>query len=247
MKKIMNLTAICSLLFFTACSTISKKAGNPEETFTKEQAKNWEVTIDQNLKKNAQMPEWYGEENAAYYMRKTGKMTQKDFDFLSALSKKPAESISDEEMGQFTDLVRKYNKDLPREFYLNDENIKNPSGLVKRMVTESYLRMSNPSNHIFREVADTKEWEQIVAWSKQSDMSEKDVTKLRKLLNKFIKRSEFFDSKAWYNREISGRMNNVVHIDAKENKSKREKNNVNAKALYIAYPEYFSKMDRWDD
>ncbi|MGL4253669.1 MAG: hypothetical protein ACRCU6_07525 [Fusobacteriaceae bacterium] len=247
MKKTMNLVAIISLLFFTACSTVSKKTETPEERFTREQIKNWEVTIDENLKKNAQLPEWYGEENAAFYLRKTGKMSQKDFDFLSTLSKKSEDKISEAEMEQFTDLVKKYNKNLPREFYLNDENIKNPSGLVKRMVSESYLRMSNPSNHIFREVADTKEWDQIVAWSKQADMSAKDVTKLRKLLNKFIKRSEFFDSKAWYNREISGRMNNIVHIDAKESKSKRERNNVNAKALYIAYPEYFSKMDRWDD
>ncbi|MGL4968561.1 MAG: hypothetical protein ACRC5B_00135, partial [Fusobacteriaceae bacterium] len=223
MKKTMNLVAIISLLFFTACSTVSKKTETPEERFTREQIKNWEVTIDENLKKNAQLPEWYGEENAAFYLRKTGKMSQKDFDFLSTLSKKSEDKISEAEMEQFTDLVKKYNKNLPREFYLNDENIKNPSGLVKRMVSESYLRMSNPSNHIFREVADTKEWDQIVAWSKQADMSAKDVTKLRKLLNKFIKRSEFFDSKAWYNREISGRMNNIVHIDAKESKSKRER------------------------
>ena len=26
-----------------------------------------------------------------------------------------------------------------------------------------------------------------------------------------------------------------------------EKNNINAKALYIAYPEYFSKLDKWDN
>ncbi|MGL5963595.1 MAG: hypothetical protein ACRCZ2_04270, partial [Fusobacteriaceae bacterium] len=236
MKKTVNAVAIFSLIFFTSCSMISKKSEISEENFTKEQAKKWEVTIDENLKKNAQLPEWYGEENAAFYLRKTGKMTQKDFDFLSSLSKKSEDKISDDEMEQFTSLVKKYNKNLPREFYLNNENIKNPTGLVKKMVSESYLRMSNPSNHIFKEVADVKEWEQIVTWSKQSDMSEKDVTKLRKLLNKFIKRTEFFESKAWYNREISGRMNNIVHIDAKESKIKRERNNVNAKALYIAYP-----------
>lgn len=243
----MNLVAVLSLVFFTSCSMLSKKADVPEESFTREQIKNWEVTIDENLKKNAQLPEWYGEENAAFYMRKTGKMTQKDFEFLSGLSKKDADKINEDEIKQFEDIVKRYNKNLPREFYLNNENLKNPSGLVKKMVSESYLRMKNPSNHIYREVAETKEWDQIVAWSKQEDMSDKDVTKLRKLLNRFIKRSEFFDSESWYNREISGRMNNIVHIDAKESKSKRERNNVNAKALYIAYPEYFSKMDRWDD
>ena len=51
MKKTMNLVAIISLLFFTACSTVSKKTETPEERFTREQIKNWEVTIDENLKK----------------------------------------------------------------------------------------------------------------------------------------------------------------------------------------------------
>lgn len=246
MKKTLNFIAVLSmLLFFTSCSLLPKKHTVPDEKFTKEQVKNWEVTIDESMKKNALMPEWYGEDNATFYLRKSGKMSQKDYDYLVFVAKK--KEVSDEDVEKFTDMVKGYHKALPREFFLNDENIKDPKGLVDRMVSESYLRMKNPSTHIAREVADEKEWAEIVAWSKQKDLSAKDVTNLRKLLNKFIKRSEFFDSEAWYNREISPRMNSVVHLNLKENKSSLEKNNVNAKALYIAYPEYFSKMDRWDD
>lgn len=115
------------------------------------------------------------------------------------------------------------------------------------MVRQSYLRMDNPSNHIAKEVATESEWQEIVALSKQKDLSESDTKKLRKLLNKFIKRQEFFDSKSWYNVEVSPRVIEIVNISKKENETKLERNNVNAKALYIAYPEYFSKLDKWDD
>ena len=33
----------------------------------------------------------------------------------------------------------------------------------------------------------------------------------------------------------------------RKNTTSLEQNNVNAKALYIAYPEYFSTLDKWDD
>ena len=66
--------------------------------------------------------------------------------------------------------------------------------------------MENPSNHIKNVVATQEEWEQIVAFSQQNDLSEKDTKKLRKILNKFIKRNEFYDERAWYNREISDRV-----------------------------------------
>ena len=107
--------------------------------------------------------------------------------------------------------------------------------------------MENPSNHIKNVVATQEEWEQIVAFSQQNDLSEKDTKKLRKILNKFIKRNEFYDERAWYNREISDRVIKITNIDAKENTTSLEQNNVNAKALYIAYSEYFSTLDKWDD
>ena len=75
----------------------------------------------------------------------------------------------------------------------------------------------------------------------------KILRQLRKLLNKFIKRDEFFSTEVWYNREVSARMIKIANINAKDNKTAIEKNNINAKALYIAYPEYFSKLDKWDN
>ena len=174
-------------------------------------------------------------------------MSEKDFNFLTSLEKKDATTITDEEFEQFVDLVNKYNKKLPRKFYLADENLKNPKGLVDRMVRESFVKMETPSSHIKNVVATEDEWEQIVAFSQQDDLSEKDTKKLRKLLNKFIKRNEFYDERAWYNREISDRIIQLTNIDAKENTTSLEQNNVNAKALYIAYPEYFSTLDKWDD
>ena len=62
-----------------------------------------------------------------------------------------------------------------------------------------------------------------------------------------MKRDEFYDERAWYNRELSDRTIQLTNIDNKENKSSLEKNNINAKALYVAYPEYFSTLDKWDD
>ena len=174
-------------------------------------------------------------------------MSEKDFNFLTSLEKKDATTITDEEFEQFVDLVNKYNKKLPRKFYLADENLKNPKGLVDRMVRESFVKMDTPSSHIKNVVATEDEWEQIVAFSQQDDLSEKDTKKLRKILNKFIKRNEFYDERAWYNREISDRIIQLTNIDAKENTTSLEQNNVNAKALYIAYPEYFSTLDKWDD
>lgn len=246
MKKIA--TGILALVLLAACSSLEKGTSLEQKySITKESAKNWDKTIVQVVEGESLIEDWYGNENPIIYLRKTGKMSEKDFNFLTSLEKKDATAITDDEYGQFVDLVNKYNKKLPRKFYLADENLKNPKGLVDRMVRESFVKMDNPSTHIKNVVATPQEWEQIVAFSQQKDLSEKDTKKLRKILNKFIKRDEFYDERAWYNREISDRVIKITNIDAKENTTALEKNNVNAKALYIAYPEYFSTLDRWDD
>ncbi|MGL5051357.1 MAG: hypothetical protein ACRC6E_12150 [Fusobacteriaceae bacterium] len=242
MKKIWNVVLITLLLVVTACSSLTKK--DDQKTYTKEEVKNWEITIAESLKKNALIPEWYGEENPVFYLRKTGKMTEKEFMFLTQLDKK---EVTDEDVEEFTSIVKKYNSKIERKFSLNDENIKNPKGLVDRIVSESYLRMTTPSSHIAKEVATPKEWETIISFSKKTDLNSKETTELRKILNKFIKRNEFFEPKSWYNREVSNRMNVIVKIHNKEKKTSVEKNNVNAKALYLAYPEFFSNMDKWND
>lgn len=246
MKKIVAGLFVVALL--ASCSSLEKGASLEKKySITKESSKEWDKTIIQVVEGESLIEDWYGNENPIIYLRKTGKMSEKDFNFLTSLEKKDATTITDEEYSDFLDLVNKYNKKLPRKFYLADENLKNPKGLVDRMVRESFVKMENPSNHIKNVVATQEEWEQIVAFSQQNDLSEKDTKKLRKILNKFIKRNEFYDERAWYNREISDRVIKITNIDAKENTTSLEQNNVNAKALYIAYPEYFSTLDKWDD
>lgn len=246
MKKIVAGLFVVALL--ASCSSLEKGASLEKKySITKESAKEWDKTIIQVVEGESLIEDWHGNENPIIYLRKTGKMSEKDFNFLTSLEKKDATTITDEEYSDFLDLVNKYNKKLPRKFYLADENLKNPKGLVDRMVRESFVKMENPSNHIKNVVATQEEWEQIVAFSQQNDLSEKDTKKLRKILNKFIKRNEFYDERAWYNREISDRVIKITNIDAKENTTSLEQNNVNAKALYIAYPEYFSTLDKWDD
>ena len=246
MKKIVAGLFVVALL--ASCSSLEKGASLEQKySITKESAKEWDKTIIQVVEGESLIEDWYGNENPIIYLRKTGKMSEKDFNFLTSLEKKDATTITDEEYSDFLDLVNKYNKKLPRKFYLADENLKNPKGLVDRMVRESFVKMENPSNHIKNVVATQEEWEQIVSFSQQNDLSEKDTKKLRKILNKFIKRDEFYDERAWYNREISERVIEITNIDAKENITSLEKNNVNAKALYIAYPEYFSTLEKWDD
>ena len=246
MKKIA--IGILSIVLLASCSSLDKGTSLEQKyAINKEAAKEWDKTIIRVVEGESLIGDWYGNENPIIYLRKTGKMSEKDFNFLTSLEKKDATTITDEEFEQFVDLVNKYNKKLPRKFYLADENLKNPKGLVDRMVRESFVKMETPSSHIKNVVATEDEWEQIVAFSQQDDLSEKDTKKLRKLLNKFIKRNEFYDERAWYNREISDRIIQLTNIDAKENTTSLEQNNVNAKALYIAYPEYFSTLDKWDD
>ncbi|MGL6063532.1 MAG: hypothetical protein ACRC0S_00360 [Fusobacteriaceae bacterium] len=244
MKKLLVIFTMLTLVIFAGCSSLFSKDSKEVEKLTKEDVKAWNVTLEKSIVKNASMPEWYGEENPVFYLRKTGKMSEKEFFFLTSLEKK---DITNEDIEKFSDLVKKYNKKMPRKFFLKDENIKYGKGLAEKIVKESYQRMNNPSNHIFNEVATEKEWKKIVELSKKEDLTTSDTKELRKILNKFIKREEFFESKSWYNKEVSERTTNIVSIYTKENKTSIEKNNVNAKALYIAYEEYFSKMDRWDN
>lgn len=246
MKKV--LTGICAIVLLASCSSLDKGSSLEQKySITKESAKEWDKTIIKVVKGESLIEDWYGDENPILYLRKTGKMNEKDFNFLTSLEKKDVSEITDEDYDKFVNLVNKYNKKLPRKFYLSDENLKNPKGLVDKMVRESFIKMDTPSSHIKNEVATPDEWEEIVAFSKQDDLSEKDTKKLRKILNKFIKRDEFYNERAWYNREISDRVIKITNIDAKETTTAIEKNNVNAKALYIAYPEYFSNLEKWDD
>ena len=90
-----------------------------------------------------------------------------------------------------------------------------------------------------------QEWAQIVALSQKADLNSKDVRKLRKLLVAFVKRENFFNEQVWLQVEVSDRVLKLAQMARKVPKTKRELNNVNAKALYLAYPQFLSKIDRW--
>ncbi|MBC2851013.1 hypothetical protein H5J22_06110 [Cetobacterium sp. 8H] len=243
MKKVILLALLLTLI---GCSSLKNNVNIQEKYKIDNVAmKNWEQTFSTVIIGESELEDWYGAEQPIGFLAKNQKLDQKQVKFLDSLKTKPEITEADQE--EFNKILEKVIKKLPREYYLKDENFKNPTGLAQFMVSQSYLRISNPSNYIANEVATKDEWAEIVEFSKKSDLTEKEVTRFRKLLNKFIKRSEFFDSRTWYFVEVSPRIIEVNNIYKKTDKTKLEKNNVNAKALYLAYSEYFSELEKWDD
>lgn len=246
MKKV--LLGLVITLLFASCTGAKVKKETLVEKYSldKSSAQNWEQTIAGVIVSEAEIPDWFGEENPLINLRKHGRMTDKDFYFLEALGKTEASQITDEDYEKFLDILTGYVNKLPRRFILDDTNIKDPKGLVNYMVKSANSQSDNPSKYIKEVVADKYEWDQIVAWSQKEDLSSKDVRKLRKLLNTFMKRNDFFNPQVWFNQEISERVILIRDLNNKKvEKSKLELNNINAKAMYIAYSEYFSKLDRW--
>ena len=244
MKKILFLLAMIFTL--VSCSSIATKKGLIEKySLDKESAHNWEKTMPKVMMEEATNPDWYGEENPLVNFRKQGKMSEKDYYFLDYLGKTPTNEITDEDFDRFTKLLTSYVNKMPRKFILEETNIKDPKGLVDYMVKQANSQLDNPSKYIKEAVADKEEWAQIEAFSQQSDLKAKDVKKLRKLLASFVKRNNFYYEQAWLQVEVSDRMIQLSNLAKKTEKTKLELNNVNAKALYLAYPQFLSKIDRW--
>ena len=244
MKKILFLLAMIFTL--VSCSSIATKKGLIEKySLDKEAAHNWEKTMPKVMVEEATNPDWYGEENPLVNFRKQGKMSEKEYYFLDYLGKTPTNEITDEDFDRFTKLLTSYVNKLPRKFILEETNIKDPKGLVDYMVKQANSQLDNPSKYIKEAVADEAEWAQIEAFSQQSDLKAKDVKKLRKLLASFVKRNNFYYEQAWLQVEVSDRMIQLSNLAKKTEKTKLELNNVNAKALYLAYPQFLSKIDRW--
>ena len=244
MKKLLFLLAMIFTL--VSCSSIATKKGLIEKySLDKESAHNWEKTMPKVMMEEATNPDWYGEENPLVNFRKQGKMSEREYYFLDYLGKTPANEITDEDFDRFTKLLTSYVNKMPRKFILEETNIKDPKGLVDYMVKQANSQLDNPSKYIKEAVADEAEWAQIEAFSQQSDLKAKDVRKLRKLLASFVKRSNFYYEQAWLQVEVSDRMIQLSNLAKKTEKTKLELNNVNAKALYLAYPQFLSKVDRW--
>ena len=245
MKKILFLLAMIFTLV-SCSSTTNKKDLIQKYSLDKESAHNWETVMPNVMMAEATNPDWYGEDNPLVSLRKQGKMSEREYYFLDYLGKTPANQITDEEFDRFAKILTSFVNRTPRNFILEETNIKDPKGLVDFIVKEANSsQLDNPSKYIKEVVADKEEWAQIVALSEKADLNSKDVRKLRKLLAAFVKRENFFNEQVWLQVEVSDRVLKLAQMARKVPKTKRELNNVNAKALYLAYPQFLSKIDRW--
>ena len=245
MKKILFLLAMIFTLV-SCSSTTNKKDLIQKYSLDKESAHNWETVMPNVMMAEATNPDWYGEDNPLVSLRKQGKMSEREYYFLDYLGKTPANQITDEEFDRFAKILTSFVNRTPRNFILEETNIKDPKGLVDFIVKEANSsQLDNPSKYIKEVVADKEEWAQIVALSQKADLNSKDVRKLRKLLVAFVKRENFFNEQVWLQVEVSDRVLQLAQMGRKVPKTKRELNNVNAKALYLAYPQFLSKIDRW--
>ena len=245
MKKILFLLAMIFTLV-SCSSTTNKKDLIQKYSLDKESAHNWETVMPNVMMAEATNPDWYGEDNPLISLRKQGKMSEREYYFLDYLGKTPANQITDEEFDRFAKILTSFVNRTPRNFILEETNIKDPKGLVDFMVKEANSsQLDNPSKYIKEVVADKEEWAEIVALSEKADLNSKDVRKLRKLLAAFLKRENFFNEQVWLQVEVSDRVLQLAQMSRKVPKTKRELNNVNAKALYLAYPQFLSKIDRW--
>ena len=245
MKKLLFLLAMIFTLV-SCSSTTNKKDLVQKYSLDKESAHNWETVMPNVMMAEATNPDWYGEDNPLVSLRKQGKMSEREYYFLDYLGKTPANQITDEEFDRFAKILTSFVNRTPRNFILEETNIKDPKGLVDFIVKEANSsQLDNPSKYIKEVVADKEEWAQIVALSQKADLNSKDVRKLRKLLVAFVKRENFFNEQVWLQVEVSDRVLQLAQMARKVPKTKRELNNVNAKALYLAYPQFLSKIDRW--
>ena len=245
MKKILFLLAMIFTLV-SCSSTTNKKDLIQKYSLDKESAHNWETVMPNVMMAEATNPDWYGEDNPLVSLRKQGKMSEREYYFLDYLGKTPANQITDEEFDRFAKILTSFVNRTPRNFILEETNIKDPKGLVDFIVKEANSsQLDNPSKYIKEVVADKEEWSEIVALSEKADLNSKDVRKLRKLLAAFVKRENFFNEQVWLQVEVSDRVLQLAQMARKVPKTKRELNNVNAKALYLAYPQFLSKIDRW--
>ena len=245
MKKLLFLLAMIFTLV-SCSSTTNKKDLVQKYSLDKESAHNWETVMPNVMMAEATNPDWYGEDNPLVSLRKQGKMSEREYYFLDYLGKTPANQITDEEFDRFAKILTSFVNRTPRNFILEETNIKDPKGLVDFIVKEANSsQLDNPSKYIKEVVADKEEWAQIVALSQKADLNSKDVRKLRKLLVAFVKRENFFNEQVWLQVEVSDRVLKLAQMARKVPKTKRELNNVNAKALYLAYPQFLSKIDRW--
>ena len=150
MKKILFLLAMIFTLV-SCSSTTNKKDLIQKYSLDKESAHNWETVMPNVMMSEATNPDWYGEDNPLISLRKQGKMSEREYYFLDYLGKTPANQITDEEFDRFAKILTSFVNRTPRNFILEETNIKDPKGLVDFIVKEA--NSSQLDNHFFKYLA----------------------------------------------------------------------------------------------
>ena len=244
MKKMNKILLVIMVVFLGACSSLD--VDTSKYKITTETLKEPYKVMDDILIRESVLSDWYNNEEPVHYLttRQVIKKGGKDEIFLNSLKTK---KITDEDIEEFNKLTKKYLNKLERKYKLKDENIKDTKELVKNLVIGYNVVYPTTSKHLMTVVATEEERNDILELNKKTEdeMTDKDRTKVRKLLNKWLERKEFFDGESIYSAEISQETIKLVELSKKRNLTTLELNNLNAKAMEIAFPELISSLSRW--
>lgn len=244
MKKMNKILLVIMVVFLGACSSIN--IDNNNYKITTETLKEPYKVMNEILIGESILSDWYNNEEPIHYLttRQIIKKGSEDEIFLNSLKTK---NITDEDIENFNKLTEKYLNKLKRKYKLKDENIKDTKGLVKNLVIGYNVIYPTVAKHLMTVVATEKERSYILELNKKSDdeMTDKDRTKIRKLLNEWLERKEFFDGESVYSAEVSMDTVKLVELSKKKDLTSLELNNLNAKAMEVAFSELISSLSRW--
>lgn len=245
MKRMNKILLVIMVVFLGACSSL--KVDQKKYDVTTETIKEPYKVMNEILVKESILGDWYNNEEPTHYLttRQIIKKGGKDLAFLDGLKTK--EDINAEDLENFNKMTVKYLNKLERKYKLKDENIKNTKGMTSALVIGYNTTYATLAKHIMTDVATEKERNEIFELNKklEDEMTDGDRKTLRKLLNKWMKRDEFFDGESMFGSEISENTIKLDELSKKGSLTSLEKNNLNAKSLEIAFPELISSLDRW--
>jgi hypothetical protein len=244
MKNINKILVVLMVIFLGACSSLKIDTSKNKVELT--QLKEPYKVLDDILIRESILPDWYNNETPSAFLtsRQIIKKDGKEQAFLDGLKTKEA---TPEDLKKFNKLAQNYLGKLERMYKLKDENIKNTKGVVQKLVIGYNVAYPTLEKHLMTDVATEKERKYIQELNvkTEDEMTDKDRKKLRKTLNKWLKRKEFFDAESIYSAQISTETIRLVELSKKSNLTKLEVSNLNAKAMEIAFPELISTLNRW--
>jgi hypothetical protein len=246
MKKILIILLVGITLLMAGCSSV--KIDTEKNKVEKSQLKEPYKLMDEILIRECILPDWYENETPVSYLktRQIMKPGGKEEVFLDGLKTK--ENITDEDVEEFNKITQKFLSKLERKYKLKDENIKNTKALVQELVIGYNVLYPTMSKHLMTDVATEKERDIIIELNNkpEKELTDKDRTKLRKILAAWLKRDNFYDAESLYSAQVSEATVRLEKLSKKKELSKLELNNLNAKAMEIAFPELISQLKRWD-